>query len=270
MIKSRGLFSLGLFGMSATQTLVLKSLCRLSQTRPATYRIVETPLVGNIDIAIVDSENSKAKNEWEFAWSNLPTVFVSSQPLSQIEPKRYNLIKAQLAGGLLQVLDRIAVDELGHHSGVVVSDELTSAQSREPGRTSRTKIGRALVIDDSVSVRTQMSLCLEQLDMGVDVAVDARQGLEKLQLGGYDIIFLDVVLPDMDGFQVCKHIRKSFDTRKTPVIMLTSKGSAINKIQGTLAGCSRYLTKPATQEEVSKVVREFIPSVGGLTLSAQT
>jgi two-component system, cell cycle response regulator len=156
----------------------------------------------------------------------------------------------------------VAVSELRPRAPVVVSDNAAVRQESPQRRPSRGSFyARALVIDDSLSVRTQMNLCLEKLDITVEVAEDAQRGLDKLQERYYDLVFLDVMLPDMDGYQVCKLIKRDPRTQRVPVIMLTSKGSTINRIQGSIAGCNRYLIKPATERDVVKVVRDFIPGM---------
>lgn len=250
-------YTLSVFGLTATQKMVLASLCKLSQNRGVSYSL---PASGAADIAIVDADDAAAVQSWKSAGipRGAPVVFVSARPLTDLESHQYNLIRSHLSGGLLQLLDRVAVSELGPRKPVVVSDDV-AVQPGTPQHSSGSTFARALVIDDSLSVRTQMNLCLEKLDIAVEMAEDAHRGLEKLQERYYDLVFLDVMLPDMDGYQVCKLIKKDPRTQRVPVIMLTSKGSTINRIQGSIAGCNRYLIKPATERDVVKVVRDFLP-----------
>lgn len=264
MSFATGAYSLIVFGLTGTQRMVLASLCKLSTNRQVSYTLPPAASDGNADIAIVDADDTEAVRSWKRSQvpASAPVVFVSAQPLTDLETHQYNLIRSHLSGGLLQLLDRVAVSELGQRQPVVARDEANVR--REAGHasgtsTGRTSIARALVIDDSLSVRTQMDICLGKLDIATEVAADARQGLEKLQETYYDLVFLDVMLPDMDGYQVCKLIKRDPRTKRMPVVMLTSKGSTINRIQGSIAGCDRYLTKPATERDVVKVVRDFLP-----------
>lgn len=264
MSFATGAYSLIVFGLTGTQRMVLASLCKLSTNRQVSYTLPPAASDGNADIAIVDADDTEAVRSWKRSPvpASTPVVFVSAQPLTDLETHQYNLIRSHLSGGLLQLLDRVAVSELGQRQPVVARDEANVR--REAGNasgtsTGRTSIARALVIDDSLSVRTQMDICLGKLDIATEVAADARQGLEKLQETYYDLVFLDVMLPDMDGYQVCKLIKRDPRTKRMPVVMLTSKGSTINRIQGSIAGCDRYLTKPATERDVVKVVRDFLP-----------
>lgn len=263
MSFATGAYSLTVFGLTGTQRMVLASLCKLSTNRQVSYTLPPAA-DGNADIAIVDADDTEAVRSWKRSLvpASTPVVFVSAQPLTDLETHQYNLIRSHLSGGLLQLLDRVAVSELGQRKPVAASDvanirrETGNAQGSATGRASS---ARALVIDDSLSVRTQMDICLGKLDIATEVAADARQGLEKLQERYYDLVFLDVMLPDMDGYQVCKLIKRDPRTKRMPVVMLTSKGSTINRIQGSIAGCDRYLTKPATERDVVKVVRDFLP-----------
>lgn len=264
MSAATGAYALSVFGLTATQRMVLASLCKLSQNREVSYAMPGSAAGRSADIAIVDADDAAAMQSWESSAvpAGGPVVFVSAKPLTELETHQYNLIRSHLSGGLLQLLDRVAVSELRHRSPVVVSDDTPVHRASAPQQSeSRASVARALVIDDSLSVRTQMNICLEKLDIAAEMAEDAQQGLEKLQARYYDLVFLDVMLPDMDGYQVCKLIKRDPRSQRIPVIMLTSKGSTINRIQGSIAGCDRYLIKPATERDVVKVVRDFLPGV---------
>lgn len=264
MSSATGSYCLSVFGLTATQKMVLASLCKLSQNRGISYSLPGSGAARVGDIAVVDADDAAAVQSWKSSAvpAGAPVVFVSAKPLTGLETHQYNLIRSHLSGGLLQLLDRVAVSELRPRAPVVVSDNVAVRQESPQRRPSRGSFyARALVIDDSLSVRTQMNLCLEKLDITVEVAEDAQRGLDKLQERYYDLVFLDVMLPDMDGYQVCKLIKRDPRTQRVPVIMLTSKGSTINRIQGSIAGCNRYLIKPATERDVVKVVRDFIPGM---------
>ena len=85
-----------------------------------------------------------------------------------------------------------------------------------------------------------------------------EEGLEKLKTNNYDVIFLDVIMPGVDGYNVCKIIRKSPKTKHIPIVMLTSKSSPFDKIRGSLAGCNNYLTKPVDYENFYQVLENYL------------
>ena len=101
---------------------------------------------------------------------------------------------------------------------------------------------RALVVDDSPSVRKQIELELDLFNVDVDYAASLNEAMSQLDANQYDVAFLDVVLPDGDGFQICRNIKTS--ANPATVIMLTGKATPADKIKGTMAGCDAYLVKP--------------------------
>ncbi len=120
---------------------------------------------------------------------------------------------------------------------------------------------RALVVDDSPTVRIKIES--ELLPMGVtsDCAESGEQALAMMAKNEYDIVFLDIVLPGTDGYEVCRKIKHNRDTKRVPVIMLTSKSSPFDRIRGSLAGCSTYLTKPVDHANFHAVVEKYLAQV---------
>ncbi len=124
---------------------------------------------------------------------------------------------------------------------------------------------RALVVDDSPAVRKQLEIELVHFDVDVDYAASARQAIAMIDANEYDVAFLDVVLPDMDGYQICK--RAKARSRRTKVVMLTGKATTEDKLKGTLAGCDAYLVKPVGRLTFQSTVKNFLPlSVGAQSL----
>ena len=115
-----------------------------------------------------------------------------------------------------------------------------------------------LVVDDSSTVRRQVGLELERLDIQVDAAESGEQAFELLARNRYDLIFLDVILPGVDGYHLCKAIKKDKTMKKTPVVMLTSKSSPFDRVKGALSGCDAYLTKPVKQSAFQGVVKKYL------------
>ncbi len=106
---------------------------------------------------------------------------------------------------------------------------------------------RVLVVDDEKLIVKGIRFSLEQDNMQVDCAYDGEEALELARTNTYDIILLDVMLPKLDGFQVCQQIREFSDV---PIIMLTAKGDDMDKILGLDNGADDYITKPFNILEV--------------------
>ena len=110
------------------------------------------------------------------------------------------------------------------------------------------------MVDDSLPVRKALDMKLKLMDYEVQMATDGQQALSLMQHNQFDSVFLDVVMPGMDGYEVCRKIKRNKATRHIPVIMLTSRSSPFDKVKGKLAGCDTYLTKPVEHEEFQRVV----------------
>lgn len=116
---------------------------------------------------------------------------------------------------------------------------------------------RILVVDDSAQIRELMRLKLEEfsavsLPLSVDFAEDGESALGKVEENTYDLMFLDVVMPGMDGYQVCERVK---NIRPVRVVMLTAKSSAVDHGLGRKAGCDHYLTKPPNDVDMRSILR---------------
>ena len=268
-------FLLTVFGMNPALRTIVVSLCKLYRYRDRSYRVIERSEYRNADIVIVDADDADALAEWyDFhdAFSDAsgkPVILIGvefAELVAEDNGREYRLKRTRLSAHLLKTLDAITVrelkyipelviggnDEPGAHA--VVSNALEKPRSSENGVN-----GKVLVVDDSFSVRTQMDLCLRLHDLAVDFAEDAEAALDLVENGNYDVIFLDIVLPEMDGYKVCKLIKSNTVTRSIPIVMLTGKTSPFNKVRGVMAGCDRYLTKPVDAEELKTVLHKYLP-----------
>jgi two-component system, cell cycle response regulator len=118
---------------------------------------------------------------------------------------------------------------------------------------------RVLVVDDSAAVRQFMRSRLATFNVDVDYAETGEQAIAAVAKTKYIAVFLDVVLPGADGYQVCRMIRAAKSTFQPVVIMLTSRDSAFDKIRGKMAGCTSYLTKPVDDDLLFETLRKFLP-----------
>ena len=118
----------------------------------------------------------------------------------------------------------------------------------------------ALVVDDNLTVREFMRSKLAPFNFNVDYAESGEQAVGLTGNRRYACVFLDVVMPGIDGYQVCKLIKSKKSQGKTHVVMLTSKGSPFDKIRGAMAGCDAYLTKPVDEEKLLETIVRFLPN----------
>jgi two-component system cell cycle response regulator len=147
------------------------------------------------------------------------------------------------------------------HAGAVASRP--SAEPSIPDQASKRRaLGDAvLVVDDNATVRMFMKAKLAPFGFEVDYAETGEEAVGLTGSREYACVFLDVVLPGIDGYQVCKLIKSNKQAiKKTAVVMLTSRSSPFDKLRGSLAGCDEYLTKPLDENRLLETIAQFIPS----------
>ncbi|MFT5534188.1 MAG: twitching motility two-component system response regulator PilG [Burkholderiaceae bacterium] len=120
---------------------------------------------------------------------------------------------------------------------------------------------KIMVIDDSSTIRRSAEIFLGQAGYQVVLAEDGFDALAKMNDTQPALIFCDILMPRLDGYQTCALIKKSARFHATPVIMLSSKDGLFDRARGTLVGSDAYLTKPFTKDSLLKTVREFTASV---------
>lgn len=115
-----------------------------------------------------------------------------------------------------------------------------------------------LVVDDSLTIRKALSSILEKNDYRVVTAEDGSHALKKLNEAVPDLVLLDITMPWMDGYEVCKNIKQKALTRKVPVVMLSGKDGLFDKVRGKLAGCNDYVTKPFDPDNLLKTIKKYL------------
>lgn len=113
----------------------------------------------------------------------------------------------------------------------------------------------ALVVDDSAAIRKQLEIELRDAQIKAEFAETGEEALEKSAQKQYDLIFLDIIMPGIDGFEVCRQMRSRKAMKKTPIIMLSGKTSPLDEVQGVIAGASTYLTKPVKHEQFQQTLK---------------
>ena len=118
-----------------------------------------------------------------------------------------------------------------------------------------------VVIDDSPTIRKIMELTLQRMDLRVVSAASGVAGLAAVAEHKPVIIFLDIVLPNVNGYQLCQVIKRNPRYQHIPVIMLSGKDGIFDKVRGRLAGANDYITKPFEPGAVLAAVRKHLPQV---------
>jgi len=118
----------------------------------------------------------------------------------------------------------------------------------------RGPLATVLVIDDSNTIRRSAELFLKAAGHEVILASDGFEALARVVERPPDLIFIDVMMPRLDGYQTCALLKKNERFRHIPVVMLTSKDGVFDRARGALVGCDEYLTKPFTKSELLETV----------------
>ncbi len=117
---------------------------------------------------------------------------------------------------------------------------------------------KAMVIDDSKTIRRTAETLLKKVGCEVVTAVDGFDALAKIADNKPDIIFVDIMMPRLDGYQTCALIKNNKDFQDTPVVMLSSKDGLFDRAKGRIVGSDQYLTKPFSRDELLGAITEHV------------
>lgn len=132
-------------------------------------------------------------------------------------------------------------------------------QASEGSSTSPAVAAKVLVIDDSNTIRRSAEIFLKQAGHEVVLAEDGFDALAKLSDYQPDLVFCDILMPRLDGYQTCAIIKRNPQFAALPVIMLSSKDGLFDKARGRMVGSQDYLTKPFTKDQLLQAVLQHRP-----------
>jgi twitching motility two-component system response regulator PilG len=124
-------------------------------------------------------------------------------------------------------------------------------------------VWKVLVVDDSNTIRRSAEIFLKQGGHEVLLAEDGFDALAKVNDFEPHLIFCDILMPRLDGYQTCAIIKRNARFSSVPVVMLSSKDGVFDKARGRMAGAQDYLTKPFTKEQLLHAVRQYGPALQG-------
>ena len=117
---------------------------------------------------------------------------------------------------------------------------------------------KVMVIDDSKTIRRTAETLLKKAGCQVATVTDGFEALAKIADGKPDIIFVDIMMPRLDGYQTCVLIKNNQLFKETPVVMLSSKDGLFDRARGRIVGSDQYLTKPFTKDELLGAIRAHV------------
>jgi len=137
-----------------------------------------------------------------------------------------------------------------------MSQEQLNSEADSSETTAGAKKLRILVVDDSATIRRSAETMLSNEGCEVITAENGFEALSKITRHQPNLIFVDIMMPRLDGYQTCAIIKNNSDFRDTPVVMLTSKDGLFDMARGRVVGSDQYLTKPFTREELLGAVKQ--------------
>jgi twitching motility two-component system response regulator PilG len=136
---------------------------------------------------------------------------------------------------------------------------------RSPSIVSATSALKVLVVDDSNTIRRSAEIFLKQGGHEVLLADDGFDALAKINDYQPDLIFCDILMPRLDGYQTCAIIKRNAKFAGIPVVMLSSKDGVFDKARGRMVGSQDYLTKPFTKDQLLQAVQQFGTNLNGVS-----
>jgi two-component system cell cycle response regulator len=267
-MKSDNSYTVAIFGIPEFERELVERIFSLSESRENIYQIADESQHHAADIALVDQGDATAASEFKRFQSNghaLPAVIIPNGK----DPETDFWVKRPFtAMRMLGALDKLVENQV---SGVNRLRPKAQSSAPPPPEAAAPKtddtitmpavaaaIYKALVVDDSLPVRKQVNIALRRAGITAEFAEDAESALKLIESRSYDILFLDVVLPGKDGYEICKAVKRDKNKKHIPVVMLTGESSPFNKVKGKLSGCDAYLTKPVSLKEFNKTLSKWL------------
>ena len=259
----QNIYDVATFGISEPEREILRRIFVVSADRPNSYRLLPTESQSRKPRIMMLDRNIPSD---VYAWANAhkglpnqpPTVILTQ---NETEDGKLTLRRPLIATRVLTALDR-AVNALHETATPPVSSDLNAFASDDP-ELEPGKRYRALVVDDSLPVRKQIATALDKVNVEASFAENGEQALTMLGTTNYHIIFLDIIMPGIDGYDVCKKIKRDPATKRIPVVFLTGCSAPLDRVKGKMAGCDAYLVKPVSKDEFYQTLRKQLAEIAG-------
>lgn len=276
-------FRVGIVGASVEALNAFTRIFSVTNFRNRIYEAVplmtnSRKLPDNLDFVILCTLNPTVLAAWdkgmiEGAAATRPQVRLARRGASQegTTPAGYYLESPVNPSRLIKLLDTYTIKELnylpefeiGGDNGRLSDDAVAGLKLlNRPeviAAARREGLSKALIVDDSLAVRRQLEIEFGLLGVEVTTVETAEAALGAALGCKFDMIFMDVVLPGMDGYSACRRIKKIQANKNTPIILLTSKSSSFDRIKGALAGCDTYLVKPINHSDFERIINDQFP-----------
>jgi twitching motility two-component system response regulator PilG len=251
----------GTFGLLEHEISLVQSIFRMSHSRKQVpYKLIQEN-IGKAHIIVAAVNDEATVDEWQkLVNQGHSSILVAVTPKEMGKFPGYSFSRPFSPTKLLDTLDKIMDKELSDLFSVQLFNGENTAKYKAFASSEKlvTKQYRALVVDDSKTAQAVLKRELTASNIQTDIAETGEQCLEMINKRSYDVIFLDVVLPGADGYQVCKKIKHDQQKKHIPVIMMSGNTSPFDKVRGKMSGCSTYLTKPVDYAKFYQALDQFV------------
>jgi PleD family two-component response regulator len=247
-------YRVAVFGLASRLQHLLEIVLRHARHNRYRYALSTTRGPGDFDVALVDMTSAGGADTAR----TLGQIFDERAVLRvgrrcDATRPRDDLLQSSFIAQVLYALNRVvdarrsrertAREAAAIDAGRIVTED---GARRRP---------RALIVDDSPTVRRQLSLALNRIGLDGEAVSSAREALDVLTMRTYELMLADVVMPELDGYQLTRTVRRDRGLRAMPVILLTSRSSPFDLARGALAGCNSYLVKPVSMQTLHQTVQ---------------
>lgn len=277
-------FRVALFGVGETYQRMLEIVTRHARHNPYRFSLAANRNAAGFDIALVDMTvpgGPEISATLRKLFNGRPVVKVGRRgDVSRgADEVQHEAFAAQVLDALNAFVERNLSAQAGRlrpdaKAMAAFADFAGESRLTDDGADSNAVKGepdqpasrrpRALIVDDSPTVRHQLAVALHQMGMDCEAVTCAQEALAVLATREYEIVFADVVMPEIDGYQLTKSIKRNKSLRGLPVVILTSRSSPFDLAKGALAGCSSYLVKPVSLQSLRDTVKRQLKKAVGM------
>jgi two-component system cell cycle response regulator len=255
-------------GLRPIERQLLEGLVKVSQRRTPRLEILDDVHARDADAVMIDTRDAHAMS-WarERPWlARRAVIWIDG---TEAAPG-HTLVRRPVQWPILPMLLARALESGPSASASAISPVVpAAAPARSAAVAGHTP--QILVVDDSLAVRAYLRSLLEPRGYAVTDADSVEVALESLAQRQFDCVLMDVLMPDIDGYEGCHQIKARLrGADSIPVVMLTSKGSPFDRIRGKMAGCDAYLTKPVDPQHLTEVLAKQVRTVPVRRINAAT
>lgn len=262
-------FLIEMLGFPDAEKAMLASTIRLTGRREFSYVALSAP-DSRPDLYLVNADNPDGFTELQSRSPNIyaPAVLIGCNleaydwPLVE-KPihwmRLFDQLDLVMQSALLERARR-QYCSIYHWDGRTNRRAIDQTATPKPLFIESQTIESVLVVDDSATVRAFMRTRLQPFGFDVDFAENGKTAIDMAQVKAYACIFLDIMMPGIDGYAVCKRIKSSSATKNTAVVMLSSQSSPFDKFLGNWAECDANLGTPVDENELLATIARFLPN----------